>query len=47
MTGSGPIRFPRRLVISLHDATPFHLDRMRRAEAVFRDLGVTMTILPH
>jgi uncharacterized protein len=30
----------RRLVISLHDATPFHLDRMRRAEAVFRELGV-------
>lgn len=29
-----------KLVISLHDATPFHLERMRRAEAVFRDLGV-------
>jgi predicted deacetylase len=30
----------RKVVISLHDATPFHLDRMRRAESVFRDLGV-------
>lgn len=30
----------RKLVISLHDATPFHLDRMRRAEAVFRESGV-------
>lgn len=29
-----------KLVISLHDATPFHLERMRRAEAVFRGLGV-------
>lgn len=40
MTSSGASRPLRRLVISLHDATPFHLDRMRRAEAVFRDLGV-------
>ena len=31
----------RRVVISLHDATPFHLERMRRAEAVFRGLGVS------
>jgi uncharacterized protein len=30
-----------KLVISLHDATPFHLDRMRKAEAVFGDLGVS------
>ena len=30
----------RKLVISLHDATPFHLERMRKAEAVYRDLGV-------
>jgi uncharacterized protein len=30
----------RKVVVSLHDATPFHLERMRRAEAVFRDLGV-------
>lgn len=32
--------FPRRIVLSMHDATPFHLERMRKAEAVFRDLGV-------
>jgi predicted deacetylase len=31
----------RKLVISLHDATPFHLERMRRAEAVYRELGVS------
>ena len=31
----------RKLVISLHDATPFHLARMRKAEAVFRDLGIS------
>lgn len=30
----------RKLVVSLHDATPFHLDRMRKAEAVFRELGL-------
>jgi predicted deacetylase len=29
-----------RLVISLHDVTPFHLERVRKAEAVFRDLGL-------
>lgn len=29
-----------KVVVSLHDVTPFHLDRMRRAEAVFRDLKV-------
>ncbi len=31
----------RKLVISLHDATPFHLERMQRAEAVFRELGIS------
>lgn len=36
MSASAP-----RVVVSLHDATPFHLERMRRAEAVFRDLGVS------
>jgi uncharacterized protein len=30
----------RKLVISLHDATPFHLERMRKAEEVFRESGV-------
>lgn len=30
----------RKLVVSLHDATPFHLNRMRKAESVFRDLGL-------
>ncbi len=30
----------RKLVVSLHDATPFHLDRLRKAEGVFRDLGL-------
>lgn len=30
----------RRLLISLHDVTPFHLERIRRAEAIFRDLGL-------
>lgn len=29
-----------KLLISLHDATPFHLDRMRKAESVFGDLGL-------
>jgi predicted deacetylase len=29
-----------RLLISLHDATPFHLDRLRKAEALFRELGL-------
>lgn len=29
-----------KVVVSLHDATPFHLERMRRAEEVFRGLGV-------
>lgn len=29
-----------KLVVSLHDATPFHLDRMRKAETVFRELGL-------
>ncbi|MDB5050129.1 MAG: hypothetical protein JWO30_3200 [Fibrobacteres bacterium] len=31
----------RKLVISLHDATPFHLDRLRKAEAVFLELGIS------
>jgi predicted deacetylase len=31
----------RKLVVSLHDATPFHLERMRNAEAVFRRLGIS------
>lgn len=30
----------RRLLISLHDVTPFHLARIRKAEALFRDLGL-------
>ncbi|MDQ3002137.1 MAG: DUF2334 domain-containing protein [Fibrobacterota bacterium] len=30
----------RKLVISLHDATPFHLERIRRAEVVFQELGI-------
>lgn len=31
---------PQRLLISLHDVTPFHLDRIRRAEELYRDLGL-------
>jgi predicted deacetylase len=31
---------PKRLIISLHDVTPFHLERIRRAEALYRDLGL-------
>jgi predicted deacetylase len=31
---------PRRVLVSLHDATPFHLERMRKAEAAFRELGI-------
>jgi predicted deacetylase len=30
----------KRLLISLHDVTPFHLERIRRAEALYRDLGL-------
>ncbi|MDB5103403.1 MAG: hypothetical protein JWP91_1092 [Fibrobacteres bacterium] len=37
MTAPNPAR---KLVISLHDATPFHLARIRKAETVFRNLGV-------
>jgi uncharacterized protein len=37
MTGALP---SRKLLVSLHDATPFHLERMRKAEAVFRELGL-------
>jgi uncharacterized protein len=29
-----------QLLISLHDATPFHLPRLRRAEALFSELGL-------
>lgn len=29
-----------RLLISLHDVTPFHLERIRRAESLYRDLGL-------
>ena len=31
---------PRRLLVSLHDVTPFHIDRIRRAEELFREIGV-------
>lgn len=31
---------PFKLVISLHDVTPFHMDRLARAEAVFGELGL-------
>lgn len=30
-----------KLLISLHDATPFHQARLEKAEALFRDLGLT------
>ena len=30
----------RSLVVSLHDVTPFHFERLRKAELVFRELGV-------
>ncbi|HEX2215128.1 MAG TPA: polysaccharide deacetylase family protein [Xanthobacteraceae bacterium] len=29
-----------KLLVSLHDTTPFHLPRLHRAEALFRELGV-------
>lgn len=29
-----------KLLVSLHDVTPFHLNRIRRAEAVFAELGL-------
>jgi predicted deacetylase len=32
---------PRKMVISLHDITPFHWERIRRAETVYRELGVS------
>lgn len=32
--------YPRSLVLSMHDVTPFHLERMRMAEAVFREIGI-------
>ncbi len=31
----------RRLIVSLHDVAPVHLQRMRRAEALFRALGIS------
>ena len=32
---------PRTLLLSLHDVTPRHTERLARAETLFRDLGVT------
>jgi uncharacterized protein len=29
-----------RLLISLHDVTPFHFDRLRKAEALFQEIGL-------
>lgn len=40
MSGTGPSQKVRKVLVSLHDATPFHLERMRKAEAVFRELGI-------
>lgn len=31
---------PLKLVVSLHDVTPFHLNRLARAEDLYRDLGL-------
>jgi predicted deacetylase len=31
----------RRVLISLHDVTPFHLRRLKRAEILFSELGLT------
>ncbi|MBW8888224.1 MAG: polysaccharide deacetylase family protein [Fibrobacteres bacterium] len=31
----------RKLVVSLHDITPFHRERIGRAEAVYRELGLS------
>jgi predicted deacetylase len=31
---------PLKLVISLHDVTPFHMDRLARAEELYRELGL-------
>ena len=35
-----PFPSPRKLVVSLHDVTPAHLLRLRRAEALFRRMEV-------
>ena len=31
---------PMKLLVSLHDVAPFHLERIRKAEALFARLGV-------
>jgi predicted deacetylase len=39
-----------RLLISLHDVTPFHFDRLRKAETLFQELGlrkVTYLFIPN
>jgi uncharacterized protein len=44
-----PNTAPLKILISLHDATPFHLDRMRRAEKIFHELGlekITYLLVP-
>lgn len=39
MSGSGMAR-TADVMVALHDVTPFHLPRLRRAEALFSELGV-------
>jgi uncharacterized protein len=34
------MKVPRHALLSLHDVTPFHLERLERAERLFEDLGV-------
>jgi uncharacterized protein len=41
---------PLSLLICLHDVTPFHMDRLEKAESLFRELGlekVTYLLIPH
>lgn len=44
-----PVTPPLKILISMHDATPFHLSRLRKAEAFFLELGlekVTYLFIP-
>lgn len=41
---------PLKLLICLHDVTPFHMARLEKAESLFRELGlekVTYLLIPH
>ena len=42
MFGNTPLKAspPLKILVSMHDATPFHLPRLRKAEAFFLELGL-------